>query len=68
MNLIRSILSELVGLFVDDGRLALQATVLVGAVALLVKAAGLPPLAGAVALIAGCLAILGLSLWRKTRD
>lgn len=67
MKLLSSILSELLGLFVDDGSLALQALVLIAAVAAAVKLAGLPPLWGGGLLLLGCLAILALSLRRMLR-
>lgn len=67
MNLLKIIWHETISMFVDDGALAFQAVVLIAGVAGAVKLAGLPPLAGAVVLLAGCLAILGLSLRRKTR-
>jgi hypothetical protein len=67
MNLMKLVWDEVFGMFVDDGALALQAVVLIAAVASAVKVIGLPPLLGGVLLLAGCLAALGLSLWRKTR-
>ena len=64
MNRLRAVWGELVGLFVDDGSLALHILLLVLGVGALVKGAGLAALAGAAALLAGCLVILALSLWR----
>ena len=58
---------ETLGMFVDDGAMALQATLLIAVVAGAVKLLGLPPLLGGVLLLIGCLIVLGLSLWRKTR-
>lgn len=58
---------ETLGMFVDDGAMALQATLLIAVVAGAVKLLGLPPLLGGVLLLVGCLLVLGLSLWRKTR-
>jgi hypothetical protein len=68
MNLIKSILKELLSLFVDDGNLALQVLALVLVVAGLVKGLGLHPLAGGGLLLAGCLLILTFSLRRKLHD
>lgn len=68
MNLLKMMWDETFGMFVDDGALALQAVVLIGAVAGAVKLLGLSPLLGAVMLLVGCLAALGLSLARKTRQ
>lgn len=66
MNLLAVIWTETLGMFVDDGALALQAVVLIAAVAAAVKILGLSPILGGVLLLAGCLAALGLSLLRKT--
>jgi hypothetical protein len=67
MTLLKIIWDETLGMFVDDGALALQALVLIGAVAAAVKLLGLSPLLGGVVLLVGCLAALGLSLLRKIR-
>ncbi len=66
MKLVHSIWTELVGLFVDDGNLAVHILILVLAVAALVKGASLAPLIGAGLLLVGCLVILGLSLLRQS--
>jgi hypothetical protein len=67
MNLIAAIFTELLGLFVDDGNLALQIVMLIALVAAAVKLAGLAALWGAGLLLLGCLAILTLSLRRMLR-
>jgi Flp pilus assembly protein TadB len=67
MNALRTAFAELVGLFIDDGALALAVLVLVGVVAAAVRWAGLPALTGGVLLLAGCLAILAESLHRAAR-
>lgn len=67
MTLLKLIWGEVLGMFVDDGALALQAALLIVAVAAGVKLLGLPPLAGGVLLLVGCLIALALSLLRKTR-
>ena len=67
MNRLGMAWHEIVGLFVDDGSLALQILLLVGLVGLGVKGFGLAPLAGAGAVLVGCLVILGHSLWRFAR-
>ncbi|HVO04304.1 MAG TPA: hypothetical protein VMT54_19060 [Candidatus Cybelea sp.] len=64
MTVVRAILAELVSLFIDDGALALLAVLLIAAVAAAVKLFTLPPLAGALLLFAGCIAILADSLRR----
>ncbi len=68
MNLLKVIWEETLGMFVDDGALALQAVVLIAAVTAAVKLAGLSPLWGGGLLLAGCLTVLALSLLRKTRN
>lgn len=67
MTLLKMIWDETFGLFVDDGALALQVVALIAALTAAVKLAGLPPLMAGGLLIAGLLAILAASLWRKTR-
>lgn len=67
MNLLKLIWEETFGMFVDDGALALQIVVLIAAIAGAVKLMGLSPLLGGVLLLAGCLALLALSLLRRTR-
>ena len=67
MTVLRGALLELWGLFVDDGSLAAQALALILVVAVLVKAAGIAPLAAGALLLVGCLAILALSLRRGSR-
>jgi Flp pilus assembly protein TadB len=65
--MIRLVFSELVGMFVDDGNLALLALILIALIAAAVKVLGLPPLVGGVLLLAGCLAILLESTRRAAR-
>ncbi len=67
MKFIISVFAELIGLFVDDGSLALQIVGLIVAVTVLVKGLGLAPLWGAALLLLGCLGILTLSLRRMLR-
>lgn len=64
MKLITSVVREILGLFVDDGSLALQLLGLIAVVALAVQVIGLGPLWGAGLLLLGCIAILSLSLRR----
>ena len=67
MRLVRLVYAEILGLFVDDGSLALLSLLLVAGVTGLVKLAGLPPLWGGVLLLAGCAAILAESALRAVR-
>lgn len=64
MNVLSLIAKEVVGMFIDDGALALFAMLLVAAITGAVKLAVLPPLAGAMVLLVGCLAILFESVRR----
>ena len=66
--MIRLVFKELVGMFVDDGNLALLALILIALVAAAVKLLALPPLIGGLLLLAGCLAILLESTRRAARD
>ena len=65
--MIRLVLKELVGMFVDDGSLALQALILIALITAAVKFLGLPPLVGGFLLLAGCPAIL-LESTRRARQ
>ena len=67
MTVIRLILKELVGMFVDDGNLALLALLMIAAITAAVKLLALPPLAGGILLLVGCLAILLHSVHRAAR-
>ena len=67
MTVLGLIWSELVGMFIDDGALALLALVLVAVVTVLVKLFALPGLWGALVLLVGCLAILADSVRRAAR-
>ncbi|MBZ9662555.1 hypothetical protein LB523_26240 [Mesorhizobium sp. ESP-6-4] len=65
--MIRLVFKELVGMFVDDGNLALLALILIALITAAVKVLGLPPLIGGFLLLAGCLAILLQSTRRAAR-
>ncbi|MDX8443031.1 hypothetical protein ACWGS9_25615 [Bradyrhizobium sp. Arg314] len=67
MTMIRLVFKELVGMFVDDGNLALLALILIALITAAVKFLGLPPLIGGFLLLAGCLAILLESARRAAR-
>lgn len=67
MQFFASIFRELLGLFVDDGNLAVQVLALIVVVGLAVRFGGLLPVAGAGLLLLGCIAILVLSLRRMLR-
>jgi hypothetical protein len=67
VSLVRTILAELIHLFVDDGSLALLVAALIAAIAAAVKLLALPPVNGAVLLLIGCILILADSLRRAAR-
>ncbi|MDQ0472262.1 hypothetical protein [Labrys wisconsinensis] len=67
MNAIRTAVSEFLGLFIDDGSLALFVVILIALVTAAVELAGLAPLLGAGALLLGCVLLLAESLHRATR-
>jgi len=67
MKFLNALFSELFGLFVEDGRLAVLSLALIAAVTVLVKLLAVPALAAAALLLGGCLAILALSVYRAAR-
>jgi hypothetical protein len=67
LTVVRLVAGELVGMFIDDGNLALLALVLIAAVTVAVKLLALPPLLGGAVLLVGCLMILVLSVRRAAR-
>jgi hypothetical protein len=58
MSVIRIAITELIGMFIDDGSLAVFSLILIVVVAGAVKLLALPPLIGGLLLLLGCLAIL----------
>jgi hypothetical protein len=64
MTILRIIWEELIGMFIDDGALALFALALITTVSVAVKFAGLDPLVGGGLLLVGYLAILAESVHR----
>lgn len=67
MSIVRLAIKELVGMFIDDGNLALLALMLIAAVTAAVRLFAMPPLLGGIALLVGCLAILVQSVRRAAR-
>lgn len=67
MNIVRLAIREFVGMFIDDGNLALLALILIAAVTAAVKFRAMPPLFGGILLLVGCLAILLHSVRRAAR-
>lgn len=68
MNLLRTIVAELIGLFVDDGLFAAAIVVWVLLVGFVAPAIGVPPLWRAGLLFAGFAAILIESVARRSRS
>ncbi|WP_445682037.1 hypothetical protein [Radicibacter daui] len=62
MSALGAVWRELLGLFVDDGNLAVQATCLLALLGLTVPTGVIPPLVGAWLLVGGLLLILALSV------
>lgn len=58
---------ELIGMFIDDGSLALWSVVLIAVVSAAVLWLGVPGLWGGVALALGCVAILAASVMRAAK-
>ena len=67
MTALRAALAELVGMFIDDGQLALTLVALIAVVTLLVKFAGIGGLAGGLLLLAGAIGLLVESVYRDAR-
>jgi hypothetical protein len=67
VNTLKSILEEVVGLFIDDGMLALLCVVLIALVTGGILLLGLPSLWGGTLLLVGCIAILAWSVARAAR-
>ena len=67
MNIIRTAITELVRLFIDDGALALFTLGLIAAVTVAIKLFEIPPLIGGMALFLGFIVILAESVLRFSR-
>lgn len=67
MTLIRTILGELIGLFVDDGNLATLCVALIAIATALAKLVPGSGIAAVVVLLVGCPALLCFNVYRGTR-
>jgi hypothetical protein len=67
VKLLRSIWDEIIGLFVDDGALALLCVALITLAVVMTLFLAVPPLYTSFLLLAGCVAILGWTVWRALR-
>lgn len=67
MKILTIAFNELVGMFIDDGALALLSLILIGAVGLAAKASYISGLPAAGILFVGCVLILAESVSRAAR-
>lgn len=67
MKLLRAIVDETLGMFIDDGALALLAVVLIGFVGIASVLVHVPGWVICLALLVGCVAILAYSAIRAAR-
>lgn len=67
MSILKDVLSELFGMFVGDARLTAAILAMVAVAAVLIDGTALPPLVGGSALLAGCVAVLVISVRREAR-
>ncbi|NLS07943.1 hypothetical protein HGP14_32470 [Rhizobium sp. P32RR-XVIII] len=67
MNILKIVFKELLGMFIDDGALALLSLILIAAVGLVVKLGFVTALVGALILAVGCLLILAESVFRAAK-
>lgn len=67
MNILKDVFSELFSMFVADVRLTAAILATVALAAILINATSLPPLAGGLLLLLGCIAVLFLSVRREAR-
>jgi len=67
MSLLRAIVDETLGMFIDDGALALLAAVLIGVVGSAAVVIHVPGLVICLVLLVGCIAILAYSALRAAR-
>ncbi|MBB3287837.1 MULTISPECIES: hypothetical protein [Rhizobium] len=67
MTILRIALSELIGMFIDDGSLATLCLILILLIAGAVEILAFPPLAGGLLLLVGCLTILFYSVRRAVK-
>jgi hypothetical protein len=67
MNILKDVLAELFKMFVGDARLTGAILGIVAIAAALVRGTALPTLVGGCVLLAGCIAVLLLSVRREAR-
>lgn len=67
MNILKDVFSELFSMFVADARLTAAILAIVVVVALLINWTSMPPLAGGMLLLLGCIAVLLASIYREAK-
>ncbi|KJS43756.1 hypothetical protein [Roseovarius sp. BRH_c41] len=67
MNILKDVFAELFSMFVADARLTAAILATVALAAILIDATSLPPLAGGLVLLLGCIAVLVLSVSREVK-
>ncbi|HYB08443.1 MAG TPA: hypothetical protein VEJ16_02085 [Alphaproteobacteria bacterium] len=67
MSLPRTVMREVVGLFVGDQFIAAATIAVVGIVAILAKATAAPTMVTGGSLLGGCLGALAVGVWRAAR-
>ena len=68
MKFLRIAADELIGMFIDDGSLALWSVMLIAVVSVAILWLGFSALWGGVLLVVGCIAILTISVIRAARQ
>jgi hypothetical protein len=67
MNILKDVFLELFSMFIADARLTASILATVALTAVLIDATSLPPLAGGMVLLIGCIAVLFLSVSREAK-
>ena len=68
MTVLKLIVSEVAGLFIDDEFLAVAIMAVIGVTVVMAFALETPPLIVGAVLLFGCIAVLADSVWRAKRD
>ena len=68
MTVLKLIVSEVAGLFIDDEFLAVAIMAVIGVTVVMAFALKTPPLIAGAVLLFGCIAVLADSVWRAKRD
>jgi len=68
MTMLKLIVSEVAGLFIDDEFLAVAIMAVIGVTVVMAFALKTPPLIVGAVLLFGCIAVLADSVWRAKRD